>query len=288
MQRLRAQSERFRYDVVVGRGAWKALRVFPLASYSSVFLLTEHALWNRWASSFCRASGLANPPCVFVPSGENSKTLNMAERVASQLLELGADRRSLLITFGGGVVGDLGGFVASIYMRGIDYIQVPTTLLAQVDSSIGGKTAVDVGATKNLLGTFYPPKLVVSDPVVLRSLPARAFISGLFETVKQAVLAGRSVFRRLDECLERLRPTNAKMLELIVTDSAKVKIDVVSRDEREAGLRRILNLGHTYGHALEEATDDRRFSHGEAVGWGILLAARLAERMRLLKRGEGE
>jgi 3-dehydroquinate synthase len=211
----------------------------------------------------------------------------MAERVASQLLELGADRRSLLITFGGGVAGDLGGFVASIYMRGIDYIQVPTTLLAQVDSSIGGKTAVDVGATKNLLGTFYPPKLVVTDPLVLRSLPARAFVSGLYEAVKQAILAGGAVFQQLDECLERLRPTNAKLLEEIVADSAKVKIDVVSRDEREAGLRRILNLGHTYGHALEEATDYRRFSHGEAVGWGILLATRLAERVRLLKPGEG-
>ena len=288
MQRLQAQTEKFRYDVVVGRGAWEALRAFPLFSYSSVFVLTERPLWDRWANSFCRATGLGKPRCVFIPSGEKSKTLRMAESVASQLLDLGADRRSLLITFGGGVVGDLGGFLASIYMRGIDYIQVPTTLLAQVDSSIGGKTAVDVGASKNLLGTFYPPRLVVSDPVVLRSLPPRAFISGLFEAVKQAVLAGRAVFQRLDECLERLRPTNAKRLELIVADSAKVKIDVVSRDEREAGMRRILNLGHTYGHALEEATGYRRFSHGEAVGWGILLATRLAERVRLLKRGEGE
>ena len=288
MQRLQAQAEKFRYDVVVGRGAWEALRTFPLHSYSSVFVLTEHPLWNRWANAFCRASGLGKPRCVFIPAGEKSKTLSMAERVASQLLGLGADRRSLLIAFGGGVVGDLGGFVASIYMRGIDYIQVPTTLLAQVDSSIGGKTAVDVGASKNLLGTFYAPKLVVADPTVLRSLVPRAFMSGLFEAVKQGVLAGGVVFQRLDESLERLRPTNARMLELIVADSAKVKIDVVSRDEREAGRRRILNLGHTYGHALEEATGYRRFSHGEAVGWGILLATRLAERVRLLKRGEGE
>ena len=288
MQRLQAQSEKFRYDVVVGRGAWEVLRVFPLSSHSSVFVLTEHPLWDCWANSFCRATGLGKPRCVFIPSGEKSKTLPMAERVASQLLELGADRRSLLITFGGGVVGDLGGFVASIYMRGIDYIQVPTTLLAQVDSSIGGKTAVDVGAMKNLLGTFYPPKLVLSDPVVLRTLPARAFASGLYETVKHAILAGRPLFAQLDKCLEQLRPASAVRLELIVARAAKVKIDVVSRDEREAGLRRILNLGHTYGHALEEATGYRRFSHGEAVGWGILLATRLAERVRLLKRGEGE
>ena len=288
MQRLRAHSEKFTYEVVVGSGAWKVLRTLPLASYSSAFVMTERPLWNRWANFFCRASGLKKPRCVFVPPGESSKTLRMVEHIASRLLAGGADRRSLLIAFGGGVVGDLGGFVASTYMRGIDYIQVPTTLLAQVDSSIGGKTGVDVGAMKNLIGTFYPPKLVVSDPVVLRSLPASALASGLYETVKHALLAGGTLFRRLDRVLGKLQPANVRMLAPIVADAAKVKIEVVSRDEREAGLRRILNLGHTYGHALEEATRYRRFSHGQAVGWGILLATRLAERLEILKQGEGE
>jgi 3-dehydroquinate synthase len=288
MQRLRAKAEKFAYEVVVGSGAWKALRTFPMASYSSVFVLTERPLWNRWANSFCRAGGLKEPRCVFVPAGENSKSLRMVERVASRLLEGGADRRSLLIAFGGGVVGDLGGFVAATYMRGIDYLQAPTTLLAQVDSSIGGKTGVDVGAMKNLIGAFYPPRLVVSDPVVLRSLPTSAFASGLYEMIKHAILAGGALFTQLDRSLERLRPANARMLGPLVADAAHVKIKVVSRDEREAGLRRVLNLGHTYGHALEEATGYRRFSHGQAVGWGILLAARLAERLAILDQSEGE
>ena len=283
MQRIRVSSKSFPYDVVVGRGAWKALRNFPVENYSSVFVLTEKGLWNHWGKAFRREGGLRNPRVVLVPSGEESKSLRMVERVAADLLLQGADRKCLLIALGGGVVGDLGGFAASTYMRGIDCIQVPTTVVAQVDSAIGGKTAVDVGAMKNLVGTFYPPRLVLAEPRVLASLNERAFRSGLYEVVKHAILSGPRLFRLLEKSLDSLRPGNARKLEPILAQAAKVKGDVVSRDEHEGGLRRVLNLGHTFGHAFEEATHYRRFLHGEAVGWGMLASFRLGERRGLLR-----
>ena len=212
----------------------------------------------------------------------------MAEQVAAELLRRGADRRSLLIAFGGGVAGDLGGFVASTYMRGIDYLQVPTTVVAQVDSSIGGKTAVNVGAMKNLVGTFYPPRLVLADPLVLGSLPERVFRSGFYEVAKHAVLSGPSLFALLEKEVAALRPASSASLEGILARAAKVKVDVVNQDEQEASLRRVLNLGHTFGHALEEATGYSRLLHGEAVGWGLLCAARLGVLLGMLDTAEAE
>lgn len=281
MRRFRVTSRHFHYDVVVGRGAWRVLRRFHRGKYSSVFLLTERTLWNRWATLFLRESGLINAPVIFVATGEKSKSLQMVERVSSQLLQGGADRRSLLVTFGGGVVGDLGGFVASVYMRGIDLVHVPTTVVAQVDSAIGGKTAVNVGAMKNLVGTFYPPRLVAADPVVLTSLGERAFRSGFYEVAKHAILAGSRFFHLFEAALDSIRSKNMKRLELVLAEAAGVKVRVVNRDEREARLRMVLNLGHTFGHALEEATGYKRFLHGEAVGWGLLAAIRLGEGLGL-------
>jgi 3-dehydroquinate synthase len=298
MRRLRVTSRDFDYYVVVGRGAWREMRRLP--DYSSRFVLTERHLWKRWGEYFVQESGLADNVPLFVPSGERSKSLEFVEVLAQQLLERGADRRSLLIALGGGVVGDLGGFVASTYMRGIDCVQVPTTVVAQVDSAIGGKTAVNVGAMKNLLGTFYPPRLVLADPDVLASLGKRAFRSGLYEVVKHAILDGPEFFAQLEKYLPRLRPVSVsrritglrpgqrRELEAIIERAARVKVDVVCRDEREAGLRRVLNLGHTFGHALEEATAYRRFLHGEAVAWGLLAVTRLAELLGRLSPGQAE
>jgi len=212
----------------------------------------------------------------------------MAEQVAAELLRRGADRRSLLIAFGGGVVGDLGGFVASTYMRGINYLHVPTTVVAQVDSSIGGKTAVNVGAMKNLVGTFYPPRLVLADPLVLGSLPERVFRSGFYEVAKHAVLSGPALFALLEKEVAALKPASIASLERILARAAKVKVEVVNQDEHEAGLRRVLNLGHTFGHALEEATGYSRLLHGEAVGWGLLCAARLGVLLGRLDAKEAE
>ena len=268
----------------MGAGAWRALR--QLEGYSSRFVLTESGLWKRWGRKFAREAdwGPINP--VLIPSGETSKSLAMAGRVAGVLLERGADRRSLLVALGGGVVGDLGGFVASTYMRGIDCVQAPTTVLAQVDSAIGGKTAVNVRAMKNLLGTFYPPRLVLAEPEVLTSLDERSFRSGFFEVAKQAILSGPGLFKQLEAQTSRLLPKHAGGLAETLAQAAKVKVDVVSRDEREAGLRRVLNLGHTFAHALEEASGYRRFLHGEAVGWGMLIVLRLAELLGAIEPAE--
>jgi 3-dehydroquinate synthase len=286
MKRLRVKSSAREYDVIVGRGAWRALR--RLKGYTGVFVLTEPGLWERWGKRFARDLQFGSVRPILIPSGESSKSLVMAGRVASDLLERGADRRSLLVAFGGGVIGDLGGFVASTYMRGIDCVQAPTTVLAQVDSAIGGKTAVNIRAMKNLIGTFCPPRLVASEPAVLASLSARAFQSGLYEVVKHAILAGPAFFRYLELNVASLHPRAAGSLEAVVTRAAQVKIDVVSRDERESGLRRVLNLGHTYGHALEEVTGYRRFLHGEAVAWGMLLVTRLAQLIGVLDLAEGK
>jgi len=282
MKHLHVTSGRFAYDVVVGAGAWQALQTVAPDSYSSRFVLTEDGLWKRWGRKFLRESGLRHLRTIFVPAGETSKSVRMAERVAGALLAGAADRRSLLVAFGGGVIGDLGGFVASTYMRGIDYVQAPTTVVAQVDSAIGGKTAVNVGAMKNLLGTFYPPRLVISDPTVLATLDARAFRSGIYEMVKHATLAGERLFGELETHLDSMRPSHAKELGPLIAHAALVKVEVVCADEREVGLRRVLNLGHTFGHAFEEVTHYRRFLHGEAVAWGLLVAARLAERIEIL------
>jgi len=285
MRKLHVTSKDFAYDVVIGAGVWRELR--RLRRYSSVFVLTERRLWKRWGKRFGWESGLADFAPLFVPTGERSKSLRMVEQVARQLGEGGADRRSLLVALGGGVVGDLGGFVASGYMRGIDYVQVPTTVVAQVDSAIGGKTGVNVGAVKNLVGAFYPPRLVLADPNVLRSLDSRTFRSGLYEVVKHAILDGPDFFGQLQRYLPGLHCGQTRVLGQIIERAARVKVDVVSRDEREAGLRRVLNLGHTFGHALEEATRYRRFLHGEAVAWGLLAATRLAELLGVLAPEEG-
>jgi 3-dehydroquinate synthase len=288
MRRLKVKSRDFDYHVVAGRKAWSSFRQFPTRGYSSTFVLTERVLWSRWGSDFLKASRATGVREIFVPSGENSKSIRMAERVAAKLLKNGADRRSLLIAFGGGVIGDLGGFVASTYMRGIDYVQVPTTVVAQVDSAIGGKTAVNVGAMKNLVGTFAPPRLVLADPVVLESLPQRAFLSGFYEVAKHAVISGPRLFSLMEKAAGNLRPKSHGTLDSLLVQAAQVKVDVVNRDEHEADLRRLLNLGHTFGHALEEATGYRRFLHGEAVGWGLLCAARMGVLLKMLDAGEAE
>lgn len=298
MKKLKVQSRFFNYPVVAGRGAWRELRGFDRARYSSVFVLTERRLWLRWGRDFERAAGTGRLPVIFIPPGEKSKSLERVEKLAEELSRHGADRRSLLIAFGGGVIGDLAGFVASVYMRGVDYIQVPTTVVAQVDSAIGGKTAVDVGKGKNLVGTFYPPRLVLADPRVLSSLDARTFRSGFYEAVKHAFISGESLCKQFESRMAGLSPARSTQYAGLLARAAEVKVRVVNQDERESGLRRILNLGHTFGHAIEEATHYKRLLHGEAVGWGILCAIRLgvllgrlpekqAERMTALVRRVG-
>jgi 3-dehydroquinate synthase len=191
------------------------------------------------------------------------------------LLAEGADRQSLVVAIGGGVVGDLAGFVAATFARGLDFFQVPTTLLAQVDSSVGGKVGVNHALGKNLIGAFHPPKLVVADTRVLSTLPRREFRAGLYEVLKYGVIASEALLDRVAGSLPPLFERDPDVIAAIVAESCRIKAAIVSADERESGPRRVLNFGHTVGHALEAVTKYRRYRHGEAVGYGMLAALAL-------------
>jgi 3-dehydroquinate synthase len=228
-----------------------------------------------------RAAGI-RAEALLMNDREQAKRLETVERLAGRLLECGADRGALLVALGGGVVGDVTGFLAASYMRGVEYLQVPTTLVAQVDSAIGGKVAVNLPAGKNLVGAFYPPRLVVCDPALLATLPRREFRAGLYEVVKYGVIASRALFERVSASLDSLFHQDLPTLTGVVADCCAIKAGTVMRDEYEAGPRRVLNFGHTIGHALEAVTRYRRFLHGEAVGYGMLASARLSARRGLL------
>jgi 3-dehydroquinate synthase len=216
---------------------------------------------------------------ISVPDGERAKTLKWASRLYDRLLTAKIERGSTLIALGGGVVGDLTGFVASTYLRGVGFVQIPTTLVAQVDASIGGKTGVNHPKGKNLIGTFYQPRLVFIDVATLRTLPKRELIGGMAEVVKYGVIADPVLFEFVEQHASELLNYDMKALEHIVARSARIKAGVVSKDERESGLRRILNYGHTLGHAIEAVTGYGRIHHGEAVAIGMQFAARLSVRL---------
>ena len=241
-----------------------------------LFILADTTVWKLWGKQLLESLDALRPPVIQVPSGERYKRMATVEKIARQLSEQGAERSSLLIVFGGGVVGDIGGFVASIFLRGIEYVHIPTTLLAQVDSSIGGKTGVNLVAGKNLVGTFCQPRMVLTDPLLLRTLPCRELRAGLFEAIKCAVIGDPKLFKLLIAKRSRILSGEPDALLPVIRACAALKSRVVSLDEKEGNLRRILNFGHTIGHALEAATRYRRFLHGEAVAWGMLAATQLA------------
>ena len=228
-----------------------------------------------------------NIDLIEFPAGEASKNINMVVDIAGKLLELGADRDSLLIAFGGGVVGDMVGFIASVFMRSIPYIQIPTTLLAQVDSSIGGKTAIDLSYGKNLLGTFYQPQAVFTDLSYLMTLPEKEFNNGLAEIIKYGIIDDEKMFRLLEDNMEQVQRKDPALLLKIVENCCRIKKSIVEIDEKEQGLRRILNYGHTLGHALE-AQSNFTISHGEGVALGIIAAARISENVGYLDSGYRE
>jgi 3-dehydroquinate synthase len=207
---------------------------------------------------------------------EAAKDLTTIELIARQLVRCGADRHATVVAMGGGVTGDVAGFAAATYLRGVRLVHIPTTLVAQVDSSIGGKTGVNLPEGKNLVGAFYPPKLVISDPHVLRTLPHREYRSGLYEVIKYAIIADPELFRFLENRMLALLRRDATALSRVIARCIRIKAQVVTKDEHETGLRHILNFGHTLGHALEAATRYRRFLHGEAIGWGMIAATLFA------------
>ena len=273
------------YRILVGRGALAAVgpelaqcRVGrKVALFSDPGILAVHGHVVR---DGLRSSGF-DVAEILLPEGEQAKTLDVARQGWDRLLEAGCDRTSTVVALGGGAVGDLAGFVAATYMRGINFVQVPTTLLAQVDASIGGKTAIDHPRAKNLIGAFHQPRFVVVDPAALITLPDAQFRSGLAEVIKHGIVLDAGYFADLEHCLPSLLRRDLSTLERVVAGSCRLKAGVVERDEQEAELRHVLNYGHTIGHALEAATRYGRWTHGEAVSLGIVAEAGLAERLGL-------
>ena len=271
------------YNVVVGAGllrrVGRELRRLMPAQGSRVFVVTSSTVRRHWGHALEESLALAKLSTCWLEmnDGEPAKRLATIEQLAEQLVRAGADRKSLLVAFGGGVVGDCGGFLASVFMRGIPVVQVPTTLIAQADAAIGGKTGVNLSVGKNLLGTFHQPKAVLVDPRILETLDEREFRSGLFEALRCGVIRDRELFDFMTVHAREILARDRRSLERLIVACVRVKAAVVAADEREAGLRRILNFGHTIGHALEAATGYAQLLHGEAVALGMLAATAIAQ-----------
>lgn len=264
------------YSVVIGEGLAAGLE--PLLAEAGLgarrFFVSSPTVWRHHGATI--ASGVPHAEPVLVPDGERFKTLPTVSRIYETLIRAEADRASAVVAVGGGVIGDMAGFAAATFLRGVDLVQVPTTLLAQVDSAIGGKVGVNHQLGKNLIGAFHPPRLVAVDPLVLASLPRREFRSGLYEVIKYGMIADRDLFERVQRDQAAIFARKPDALTPIIVESCRIKARVVSEDERESGPRRVLNFGHTIGHALESATQYRRFRHGEAVAYGMIAAAELS------------
>jgi 3-dehydroquinate synthase len=245
-----------------------------IAAPARRFVVSSPLVWRLHGAQLSSATAVAEP--ILVPDGERFKQLSTVSRIYDALVRVSADRATTVITFGGGVIGDMAGFAAATYLRGIALVHVPTTLLAQVDSAIGGKVGVNHSAGKNLIGAFYQPHAVVIDPLVLATLPRREFRAGLYEVIKYGMTSSPELFERVARDRKAIFARSPEALMPIISESCRIKGEVVTADEREAGPRRILNFGHTAGHALEAVTKYRRFRHGEAVGYGMLVAAELA------------
>jgi len=285
VQTIRVDTPSAKYEVITGSGLIESLAQRIERAIGRlprrVFVVTSPEIWALWGH--CLQQSFAEPPVVlFLPPGEEHKTLRSVEHLARQMAQAGGDRGSLLICFGGGIVGDMGGFLASIFMRGMAYVQVPTTFLSQVDSSVGGKTGVNLPEGKNLVGAFYHPRAVFADIGVLGTLPDRELRAGLMESVKSGIIRDRALVRFMEQNSEDVFKRDPRALEKVIAASIRMKAGVVHLDERESGLRMILNLGHTVGHALEQATGYKVLLHGEAVGWGTVAALHLARQRRTI------
>ena len=291
MQTIRVETASAKYEVVIGGGVLETLapRIERAVGRlpRKVFVVTSPEIWALWSKTFLRSFDEA-PVTLFLPPGEKNKTIKSVERLLREMVKAGGDRGSLLIAFGGGIVGDVGGFVAATFMRGIKYVQVPTTFLAQVDSSVGGKVGVNLPEGKNLVGNFLQPRAVFADIEVLGTLPDRELRAGLMESVKAGFIRDRALVRFMEEHAEEILARAPKALERVIAASIRMKADVVRRDEREGGLRMILNLGHTVGHALEQATRYKAMLHGEAVAWGMVAALAVARRRGTITGGQME
>ena len=253
-------------------------------------VITDSNVGKKFAKAALKsmaASGF-QPVLITVPAGEKSKCMAVVEKCYDQLAAHRLERKSFIVALGGGVVGDLAGFVAATYLRGIPFVQVPTTLLAQVDSSVGGKTGVNLKAGKNLVGAFYQPQMVLCDLDALKTLPKREFISGLAEVFKYGIIYVAILFAQLERNLPKLLKREAETLAAVIARCCEIKADVVGQDETEGGLRAILNFGHTIGHAIENSSGYGKYLHGEAISIGQVAAAKLSHKLLGLLSGDAE
>lgn len=280
MKRLTIDLADRSYDIFIGRDILgdigKTLR--ELVGSNRVAVVTHpgiNKLYGEKVVASLEASGFETL-CIEVPEGEESKSLSQASKIFDRLVDFRCDRQTALVALGGGVIGDLTGFIAATFMRGIPFIQVPTTLLSQVDSSVGGKTAVNHPKGKNLIGAFYQPRAVLIDIETLKTLPPDEFRVGMAEVIKYGVIADKDFFDYIDRNAEAILNLDRGCLEHIIETSCAIKARVVERDERESRYRMVLNFGHTYGHAIEAVANYSGFKHGEAVAIGMVYAARLS------------
>lgn len=282
MKRIRVKLKSNPYDVLIATGllrrAGREVRRLLPSKTSRVFVITSSRVRRHWGGAIEAALQRARVPLhVFeMDDGEPAKRMQTVEQLAEQMVDARADRESIVLAFGGGVVGDCAGFLAAVFMRGIPVVQIPTTFLAQVDASIGGKTGVNLRAGKNLVGAFHQPRAVLIDPEVLKTLDDREFRAGLFESLKCGVIADKALFEFMEKNAQKILRRDRASLQRVITDSVRIKARVVAADEKESDLRRILNFGHTIGHALESATAYSQLLHGEAVGWGMIAASAIA------------
>jgi 3-dehydroquinate synthase len=292
MQKIRVDLGDRSYNIVIDTGRLGEIgrNLVKFEFSRKICLLSNPTVFNLYGEAV--AGSIRNEGFelaeILIPDGEEYKNLASVEEIYSAMLKARLDRKSVLVALGGGVIGDIGGFAASTYMRGIDFVQVPTTLLAQVDSSVGGKTGVNHPLGKNMMGSFWQPRLVWIDTDTLKTLPRREFLSGIAEVIKYGVIWDEEFFRFLEENVRKVLGHDQEALERIIGRSCEIKAEVVSRDERESGLRAILNYGHTIGHAIETATGYTRYLHGEAVAIGMCAEAGLAQRSGLLNEEEAE
>lgn len=281
MDTVRVELGENSYNIDIGEGMLASIRDYT-GSTDNLIVITDRNVDSLYGGALKKAlSGV--PHCQYVlQPGEASKNMDTATRVLSAMLEHRLNRNSAVIGFGGGVVGDVAGFCASVYMRGIPYIQIPTTLLAQVDSSVGGKTGINLPQAKNSIGTFYQPKAVVIDTKMLQSLAGREMLSGIGEIVKYGIIADYEFFRDVKDSIPAVMRRKSAVIRPLIKRCCEIKAAVVSEDEKDMGLRRILNCGHTVGHALEAVSAYRKYTHGEAVLAGLFYETRLAGRMGLI------
>jgi 3-dehydroquinate synthase len=270
---VRTSTGRYAIEIATGSSTRLPAALDAAGVPARRFIVSSQTVW-RFHGDQLRGATVEEP--ILIPDGERFKHLATVGRIYDALIRANADRASAIIAIGGGVTGDVAGFAAATYLRGIPIVQVPTTLLAQVDSAVGGKVGVNHPMGKNLIGAFHPPAAVIVDPALLSTLPRREFRAGLYEVVKYGVIASRALFERTAGDLTALFAREPSALLPVIAESCRIKARFVEQDEHESGIRRTLNFGHTAGHALEAVTKYRRFRHGEAVGYGMLAAAALA------------